>query len=110
VAAAAEVAGDAEVDGDRLDVADVQVAVRLGREARDDGLVFAVPEIGGHDLTDENRLVPARLPRAGLMSRWSRRVGSRLAASGAASLMGLDTDCTRFRDGRRVDAVSVTRE
>ncbi len=53
VAAAAEVAGDAEVDGDRLDVADVQVAVGLRREAGDDRLVPAVPQVGGHDLTDE---------------------------------------------------------
>ena len=37
VAAAAELLGDAEVQADRLRVAEVQVAVRLRREARDDG-------------------------------------------------------------------------
>jgi hypothetical protein len=36
VAAAAELAGDAEVEADRLGVADVQVAVRLRGEAGDD--------------------------------------------------------------------------
>ena len=36
VTAAAELVGDAEVEADRLRVADVQVAVRLRREARDD--------------------------------------------------------------------------
>ena len=35
VADAAELAGDAEVEADGLGVADVQVAVRLGRKARD---------------------------------------------------------------------------
>ena len=33
VAQAAELLGDAEVQADRLGVADVQIAVRLGREA-----------------------------------------------------------------------------
>ena len=37
VAATAELARDAEVEADRLGVADVEVAVGLGREARDDG-------------------------------------------------------------------------
>ena len=36
VAAPAELAGDAEVEADRLGVADVEIAVRLRREARDD--------------------------------------------------------------------------
>ena len=39
VAAAAELLGDAEVQADRLGVPDVEVAVGLGREARDDRLV-----------------------------------------------------------------------
>ena len=53
VAAAAELARNAEVEADRLRVADVQVAVRLGREAGDDRGVPAVPEVGGDDLADE---------------------------------------------------------
>ena len=36
VAAAAELLRDAEVEADRLGVADVQIAVGLGRKARDD--------------------------------------------------------------------------
>jgi hypothetical protein len=34
-------------------VADVEVAVRLGREARDDRLVPALAQVGGDDLADE---------------------------------------------------------
>ena len=41
VAAAAELRGDAEVEADRLGVADVQVAVRLGRKPRDDASAVA---------------------------------------------------------------------
>ena len=40
MAAAAELLRDAEVEADRFGVADVQVAVRLGREAGDDALVM----------------------------------------------------------------------
>ena len=45
--------GDAEVEADRLGVADVEVAVRLGREAGDDGLVPPLAKVGGDDLADE---------------------------------------------------------
>ena len=45
--------GDAEVEADRLRVADVQVAVRLGREARDDRADAAGPKVGGDDVADE---------------------------------------------------------
>ncbi len=45
--------GDAEVEADRLGVADVQVAVRLGREARDDAVAPAGPQVGGDDVADE---------------------------------------------------------
>ena len=53
VAAAAELAGDAEVEADRLGVTDVEVAVGLRREAGDDGLHAALAEVGGDDLADE---------------------------------------------------------
>ena len=53
VAAAAELVGDAEVDADRLDVTDVEVTVRLGREARDDAADASFAEVGGDDLADE---------------------------------------------------------
>ena len=51
--AAAELLGDAEVETDRLGVADMQIAVRLGREAGDDRLVPAGREIGANDVADE---------------------------------------------------------
>ena len=70
VAAAAELAGDAEVEADRLGVADVEVAVRLRREAGDDGLVPALAQVGGDDLADE----VAALGR-GWCRRCSRRRG-----------------------------------
>ena len=53
VAAAAELPRDAEVEADGLGVADVEVAVRLGGKAGDDGLVPALAKVGGDDLTDE---------------------------------------------------------
>jgi hypothetical protein len=43
----------AEVQADRLGVADVQVAVRLGREARDDGANAPAATVRGDDLADE---------------------------------------------------------
>ena len=53
VAAAAELLGDAEVEADRLGVADVQVAVGLGRKARHHARVPAGIEVGLHDVADE---------------------------------------------------------
>ncbi len=46
VAAAAELLGNAEVEADRLGVADVQVAVRLGRKASHDHRVPALADVG----------------------------------------------------------------
>ncbi len=46
VAAAAELLGDAEVETDRLGVADVQVAVRLGRKTRHYRRVPALADVG----------------------------------------------------------------
>ena len=45
--------GDAEVQADRLGVADVQVAVGLGREAGADRRVLAAGEVLANDLADE---------------------------------------------------------
>jgi hypothetical protein len=53
VTATAEVAGDAEVEADRFGVADVQVAVRLRREARDNRRMAPAADIRGDDLADE---------------------------------------------------------
>jgi hypothetical protein len=51
---AAEIGGDAEIEADGLGVADVQVAVRLGRKSRDHAPVIpARRHIGRHDLTNE---------------------------------------------------------
>ncbi len=61
VAVAAEFAGDAEVEADRLGVADVQVAVRLRRKTRDDlAAVLAGGYVGGDDLANEVRRRTAR--------------------------------------------------
>ncbi len=51
--AAAELAGDTEVDADRLRMTDVEVAVRLRGEAGDDGLVPALAKVGRDDVADE---------------------------------------------------------
>src|SRR5690606_20096320 len=53
IAAAAEFLGDSEVQADRLGVSDVQIAVRFGRKAGDDGGVAARPEILADDVADE---------------------------------------------------------
>ena len=58
VAAAAEVLRDAEVEADRLGVADVQIAVGLRRKARDDGIVAAGRAVRAHDVADEVRSRP----------------------------------------------------
>ena len=53
VAMAAELLRDAEVERDRLRVADVEVAVRLGREAGHDLRDPALAHVGGDDVADE---------------------------------------------------------
>ena len=53
VAAALEFEGEAEVQADRLRVADVQVAVGLRREAGGDGRVLTRGQVGVDDLLDE---------------------------------------------------------
>jgi hypothetical protein len=53
VALALVLAGDAEVEADGLRVADVQVAVGLGREAGDDLGVAFLRDVARDDVTDE---------------------------------------------------------
>ena len=53
VAVAAELLRDAEVQADGLGMADVQVAVGLGREAGDDAVVAPFAQVGGDDVADE---------------------------------------------------------
>src|SRR5262245_9666697 len=53
VAAAAELFGDAEVEADRLGMADVQVAVGLGRKAGDNRLLPAGLEVGLDNIANE---------------------------------------------------------
>jgi hypothetical protein len=55
VAATTELSGDTEVEADRLGVPDVEVAVGLGGEARDDTLDTTLGQIAGDDLADEVR-------------------------------------------------------
>ena len=63
MAAAAEFLGDAEIQADRLGVADMQVAVRLRRKAGDDRLMPPRRQIGAHDVADK---ILARFPYRGL--------------------------------------------
>ena len=83
VAAAAELAGDAEVEADRLGVADVQVAVGLRREARHDGGVPPAAQVVGHDVADEvaalggDAGVSAHTPPSVPLSRIAGRLGVR---------------------------------
>src|SRR5206468_4033362 len=53
VATPAELLGDPEVERDRLGMTDVEVSVRLGREAGHDLRDSALAHVGGDDLADE---------------------------------------------------------
>ena len=53
VALAAELLGDAEVEADRLGVADVEIAVRLRRKPGDDLRIAPAREVGLDDVADE---------------------------------------------------------
>ena len=62
VATPAELGGDPEVQADRLRVADVEIAVGLRREARDDRVPRTRAQVLGHDVADEVAgLRPGRL-------------------------------------------------
>jgi hypothetical protein len=53
VAVAAELLCHPEIEADRLGMADVEIAVRLGREARDHSIVPAGRQIGADDVAYE---------------------------------------------------------
>ncbi len=53
IALPAELLRDAEIQTDRFGVADMEVAVRLRRKARDHALVPARRQIGAHDVADK---------------------------------------------------------
>src|SRR5690606_8656560 len=65
VAQAVELGGDAEVQADRLGVADVQVAVGLGRKAGADGRMLPAGQVLADDLADEILLFGGRCRVAG---------------------------------------------
>ena len=54
--------GDAEIERDRLGVADMQIAVRLRRKARHDPAVLFRVEIGLDDIADEIAACLCSLP------------------------------------------------
>ena len=87
VAAAAVFAGDAEVEADGLGVADVEVAVGLRRETRDDLRVAFLGNMGRNDVADE---IGGRGSGGG-----GRRLGHKEAARMAATLGG--RQCGRRR-------------
>src|SRR6185295_14490513 len=98
VAVAAELARKAEVQADRLRVADVQVAVGLGREARHHRLVLPGAEILRHDLPDEIagggfRAHAAGLsaPRTSIARRRRRRTTSLPSTASVAKRGGVAT-------------------
>src|SRR6185295_173038 len=53
IAMTTELRGDAEVEADGLRMADVEVAVRFGREAGDRDRDAAARDVGGDDVPDE---------------------------------------------------------
>src|SRR4051812_13508684 len=83
VTAPAVLLGQAEVEADRLGMAEMQVSVRLRRKARDDFLVPARRQVGLDDLADEiargrkSRFVHTRILNGKpLNSRWNRQKGN----------------------------------
>jgi hypothetical protein len=76
MAAPAELRRHAEVQADGLGVADVQIAVGLRREARDDLLVAPRRDIGADDVPDEIARISRRLAHAHA-HRSIRRTGRR---------------------------------
>src|SRR5262245_37688093 len=63
---------DAEVQADRLGVPDVEVPIRLGREARDDAAAVLVDlEIAGDDVADE---IGWNWGRAAVHARWRESI------------------------------------
>ena len=82
--------GDAEIEADALRVADVEIAVRFGREAGDDATpVLAGRAVVGDDLPDEiepvgvsgRRSVHGELRRCASMRSWLRRCGASPAST-----------------------------
>ena len=99
VAAPAEALRDAEVQADRLDVTDVQVAVGLGREARDHlPVVLAGRDVRLDDVPDE---VPGL--GAGLGGR-GRGVGGRLGRRHGKDRVGRRARLQERADGRGLRA------
>lgn len=81
VAQAAVLLRDPEIQADRLGVADMEVAVGLGREAGDDRAFPAAFQIGADDVADE---VARDIIRRGLCRGWRIGVGHGGSGSGRA--------------------------
>src|SRR5690606_27060413 len=95
---AAVVLGDAEVQADRLRVADVQEAVRLGREPRDDADDAAGGQVGVDDVGDEvRRHLPLPLAR----DPGGRVVRPRGRGDGVLGAHGRSSTCSRPRAALR---------
>ena len=91
VAVATEFLGNAEIQADRLGVADMQISVRLGRKPGDDTLDPAGREIGAHDVADEilTRFACRRVRRRhGLIASCRRQADARRARIGQIGLPG----------------------
>ena len=85
VAAAAELPGHAEVEADRLGVADVEIAVRLGRKARDHLAAEAAGAVVlDDDLADEVAGLRSRRSSAGSYHHtvWTEVLGAKPTVTG----------------------------
>ena len=117
VAAPAELRRHAEIDADRLGVADMEMAVGLGRKARDDGAMAARRQILANPLADEvagrfgGRAVghvafppaaaagprPRRRPRAFTTRAWTRRRDRPTSRAGSRGISRPRRACPRRR-------------
>src|SRR5580704_7062776 len=96
IAMAAELLGDAEIEANRLGVADMQVAVRLRRKARNHGFVPTRLQIGAHDVANK---ILARFASGLLCRRVDNRhgidpFGAAATAGQRADSLSLRCDCT----------------
>ena len=79
----AEFLRDAEIQADRLGVADMEIAVRLGRKAGDDWSVAAGREIRADDVAD--KILP-RLANRSFNRRHSRKISTSASGLEATAL------------------------
>ena len=96
MAAPAELRRDAEIQADRLGVADMEIAVGLGRETGDDAAFPAARQVGADDVANEvARGILCRGLCRSLCQGW--RIGVGHGGSGSGRTVGPEDRCQKPR-------------